>query len=80
MHISAHLTTYSTKFYEIFLSIGVVGMHDQFEVTLEATHHGPHVDLPTCFVEIGKPLSVNDMKSLPCNFLRILQCFQSETK
>ena len=25
----------------------------RFQVTLEATHHGPHVDLPACFVEIG---------------------------
>jgi D-aminoacyl-tRNA deacylase len=31
----------------------LLGMQDQFEVTLEATHHGPHVDLPACFVEIG---------------------------
>lgn len=23
------------------------------EVTLEATHHGPHLETPTCFVEIG---------------------------
>ena len=30
------------------------GMQDLFEITLEATHHGPYVELPTCFVEIGK--------------------------
>lgn len=24
-----------------------------FQVTLEATHHGPYVEVPTCFVEIG---------------------------
>lgn len=24
-----------------------------FQVTLEATHHGPFVEVPTCFVEIG---------------------------
>lgn len=29
------------------------GLSDTFQVTLEATHHGPHVDKPTCFVEIG---------------------------
>lgn len=28
-------------------------LSDEFEVTLEATHHGPHVDVPACFVEIG---------------------------
>ena len=26
---------------------------DTFEVTMEATHHGPFCDIPTCFVEIG---------------------------
>ena len=30
------------------------GMQDLFEITLEATHHGPYVELPTCFVEIGR--------------------------
>ena len=25
----------------------------RFEVTLEATHHGPYVEVPACFVEIG---------------------------
>eukprot|EP00596_Hydrurales_sp_CCMP1899_P008672 CAMPEP_0119039910 /NCGR_PEP_ID=MMETSP1177-20130426/9663_1 /TAXON_ID=2985 /ORGANISM="Ochromonas sp, Strain CCMP1899" /LENGTH=352 /DNA_ID=CAMNT_0007004401 /DNA_START=55 /DNA_END=1116 /DNA_ORIENTATION=+ len=29
------------------------GMQDQFEVTLEATHHGPFASIPACFVEIG---------------------------
>ena len=28
-------------------------LSEEFEVTLEATHHGPHVDVPACFVEIG---------------------------
>jgi len=28
-------------------------LSSRFEVTLEATHHGPYVSLPTCFVEIG---------------------------
>jgi len=28
-------------------------LENKYQVTLEATHHGPHVDLPTCFVEIG---------------------------
>lgn len=26
---------------------------DRYEATLEATHHGPHLETPTCFVEIG---------------------------
>eukprot|EP01038_Epipyxis_sp_PR26KG_P004637 gene4637-6518_t len=26
---------------------------DNFQITLEATHHGPFVSIPTCFVEIG---------------------------
>jgi D-aminoacyl-tRNA deacylase len=30
-----------------------LGMSDKFEITLEATHHGPYVTVPTCFVEIG---------------------------
>jgi D-aminoacyl-tRNA deacylase len=28
-------------------------MKGKFEVTMEATHHGPHVDIPACFLEIG---------------------------
>jgi len=28
-------------------------LKDEFEVSLEATHHGPHCDVPACFVEIG---------------------------
>jgi D-aminoacyl-tRNA deacylase len=28
-------------------------LNEQFEVTLEATHHGPFVSVPACFVEIG---------------------------
>ena len=37
----------------------LLGMQDKFEVTLEATHHGPHVDLPACFVEIGAPQTIS---------------------
>lgn len=29
----------------------------EIQVTLEATHHGPYVTLPTCFVEIGSAAS-----------------------
>lgn len=29
------------------------GLEKTFEVTMEATHHGPYCDRPTCFVEIG---------------------------
>jgi len=29
------------------------GMDSTFQTTLEATHHGPQVDIPVCFVEIG---------------------------
>ena len=28
-----------------------------FEITLEATHHGPYCSLPTCFVEIGSDIT-----------------------
>ena len=28
-------------------------LSDTFEVTMEATHHGPFCEIPTCFVEIG---------------------------
>ncbi len=28
-------------------------LKDEFTVSLEATHHGPHCDIPACFVEIG---------------------------
>jgi D-tyrosyl-tRNA(Tyr) deacylase len=29
------------------------GLDSMFQVTLEATHHGPYVPVPACFVEIG---------------------------
>ena len=29
------------------------GLESKYQVTLEATHHGPHADIPACFVEIG---------------------------
>lgn len=29
------------------------GLNSMFQVTLEATHHGPYVPVPACFVEIG---------------------------
>lgn len=29
------------------------GIDNMFQVTLEATHHGPYVSIPACFVEIG---------------------------
>eukprot|EP01034_Spumella_vulgaris_P032218 gene32218-39785_t len=29
------------------------GLEVEFPVTLEATHHGPYVEVPACFVEIG---------------------------
>lgn len=38
---------------ELYLETNERGMEDQFEVTLEATHHGPYVSIPACFVEIG---------------------------
>jgi D-tyrosyl-tRNA(Tyr) deacylase len=37
----------------IYLETNKRGMQDQFEVTLEATHHGPYASIPACFVEIG---------------------------
>lgn len=41
---------------ELYDRVGAAGAYPGvkgFEVTLEATHHGPHVDLPTAFLEIG---------------------------
>jgi D-aminoacyl-tRNA deacylase len=29
------------------------GLKEKYEVTMEATHHGPFAELPCCFVEIG---------------------------
>ena len=26
---------------------------DDYVVTMEATHHGPHIDIPCCFIELG---------------------------
>jgi D-aminoacyl-tRNA deacylase len=30
-----------------------LGLDSRYQVTQEATHHGPFVEIPTCFVEIG---------------------------
>ena len=29
------------------------GLTERFQVTMEATHHGPYAEVPCCFVEIG---------------------------
>ena len=31
----------------------MVGLDEKYQITLEATHHGPFANVPTCFVEIG---------------------------
>lgn len=38
------------------------GLESKYQVTLEATHHGPHADIPTCFVEIGSTEDVWPVK------------------
>jgi D-aminoacyl-tRNA deacylase len=38
------------------------GIDQEYQVTLEATHHGPYTSLPTCFVEIGSSESEWSLK------------------
>ena len=28
-------------------------LNQEYNVTLEATHHGPHINIPCCFIELG---------------------------
>ncbi|MBR9705393.1 hypothetical protein GOV12_08315 [Candidatus Pacearchaeota archaeon] len=35
---------------------------NKYTVTLEATHHGPHIDIPCCFIELGS--SINEWNDL----------------
>jgi D-aminoacyl-tRNA deacylase len=38
---------------EILMEVKSKELDNTFQVTLEATHHGPYVEVPACFVEIG---------------------------
>mmetsp|Transcript_92509 Transcript_92509/g.169782 ORF Transcript_92509/g.169782 Transcript_92509/m.169782 type:complete len:452 (+) Transcript_92509:52-1407(+) len=38
---------------EMYEKMKTSPLKDEFDVSLEATHHGPHCDVPACFVEIG---------------------------
>jgi hypothetical protein len=64
----------------IYLETNKRGMQDQFEVTLEATHHGPYASIPACFVEIGIDICIHlckyrcsnvyvDIHTCSCEFL-----------
>lgn len=44
------------------------GIDGKYQVTLEATHHGPHADIPACFVEIGSTEEVWPVKEAGFNF------------
>ena len=35
----------------------LAGLDSLFTITLEATHHGPFVEIPTCFIEIGSTMA-----------------------
>ena len=37
----------------LFVELNKIGKNSGFEITLEATHHGPYVDKPAVFCEIG---------------------------
>ena len=43
----------STLYRSLLQRVNEHHMENKCQVTLEATHHGPYVNLPTCFVEIG---------------------------
>lgn len=38
---------------QLLAAVRDAGMLEDFEVTMEATHHGPWLETPCCFVEIG---------------------------
>lgn len=37
----------------IYAEVKAMGLTERFQVTMEATHHGPFAEVPCCFVEIG---------------------------
>jgi D-aminoacyl-tRNA deacylase len=43
----------SIMFRNIFLKLNEIARNSGYELTMEATHHGPYVEKPSLFVEIG---------------------------
>jgi len=38
---------------EILKTVKMNNLHEEYQVTMEATHHGPYMQVPSCFIEIG---------------------------
>jgi D-tyrosyl-tRNA(Tyr) deacylase len=56
-----HIGSLYRSIYQQTKGQGEAGFEDsaaaaQFTISLEATHHGPFVEIPTCFVEIGSTM------------------------
>jgi hypothetical protein len=49
------------------------GLVPEFEITLEATHHGPITNKPTMFLEIGEFLSLFLLSELISSLLALLK-------
>ena len=55
--INGHAVPPSPRFSSLFRRLNRIakkhGLTDEFDITLETTHHGPYISSPTLFIEIG---------------------------
>ena len=42
---------------QLDIDVAAAGLDTEFEITFETTHHGPHLNVPTMFTEIGSEAS-----------------------
>jgi len=50
---SAYVLKYLFKNFEKNFEAGRSGLDEEYNLTLEVTHHGPFIDIPCCFIELG---------------------------
>jgi len=50
---SAYVLKYLFKEFEKNYLDGKEGLEEEYNLTLEVTHHGPFIDIPCCFIELG---------------------------